>query len=262
MFLSGKQILIAMTPKKTKKANLEKKKSSFLQLGFIVAISFTLVAFEWSTNEFQSNELASSLNEELSPEIVNEVSFSRPQPIKEKISNNSKSDNSIVIVSDKADDNDEKKKDKVFVEVNTSDFIEEKDNDSIIIEKVKVPRKPFNADSPFFDGILPHYESCVGLNGKEMFDCISDQIKVKFSPDTDNIGTLRFTGNQLVTTTFTVDENGKVSEVYIHGAKKLEKDLLKEVERAIFNLPQMIPGSQGGEPIKARFTLPLNFTLK
>jgi len=251
-----------MTPKKSKKANLEKKKSSFLQLGFIVAISFTLVAFEWSTNEFQSSDIASNLKEELSPEVVSEISFSKPQPFKPQPLNNSKKDNSVVIVTEEAVDKKEKKEDKLFKDIVITDFIKEKDDEPIKIEKVKAPRKPFNADSPLFDGVLPHYESRGGLDGKEMFDCISDQIKVKYAPNTDNIGSLRFTGDQIVTTTFTVDENGKVSDVYIHGAKKLEKDLVKEVERSIFNLPQMIPGSQGGEPIKARFTLPLNFTMK
>ena len=251
-----------MTSKKSNKANLEKKKSTFLQLGFIVAISFTLVAFEWSSNEFQSDELASSLNEELSPEIVNEISFTKPQLLKPQPTDNSKTDKSFVIVVEDVKDKKEKKVVKVFVDINPSDFIKEKENDSIIIEDVKVPKKPVNADSPFFDGILPHYKSCIGLDGEEMFDCISGQIKDKFSPETDNISSLRFTGSQLVTTTFTIDETGNVSEVYIHGAKKLEKDLVKEVKKAIFELPQMIPGSQGGEPIKARFTLPLNFTIQ
>jgi periplasmic protein TonB len=38
-----------MESKKTKKSNLESKRTYFLQIGFVVALALTLIAFEWST---------------------------------------------------------------------------------------------------------------------------------------------------------------------------------------------------------------------
>ena len=40
-----------MEPKKNEKANLENKKSMFLQIGIIIALLACLVAFEWTSGE-------------------------------------------------------------------------------------------------------------------------------------------------------------------------------------------------------------------
>ena len=68
-----------MISKKSKTANLEKKRSTFLQLGFIVAISFTLVAFEWLDSEHIGNGIESNLNAELPPETIIEVDLIVPK---------------------------------------------------------------------------------------------------------------------------------------------------------------------------------------
>jgi protein TonB len=38
-----------MEPKKSPKADLEKKRGLFLQIGLVVAMAVTLVAFEWKS---------------------------------------------------------------------------------------------------------------------------------------------------------------------------------------------------------------------
>ena len=68
-----------MTQKKSKKANLENNKCTFLQLGFIVAISFTLVAFEWLESEHLATDIESNLNAELAPEPIIEVDLLKPK---------------------------------------------------------------------------------------------------------------------------------------------------------------------------------------
>jgi protein TonB len=40
-----------MELKKSQKANLEKRKSMFLEIGLVVALSIILVAFEWTQGE-------------------------------------------------------------------------------------------------------------------------------------------------------------------------------------------------------------------
>ena len=79
LFLFRKQKSNVMTPKKSKIANLEKKKSTFLQLGFIVAISFTLVAFEWLDSEHLGTGIESNLNAELVPETIIEFDIIKPK---------------------------------------------------------------------------------------------------------------------------------------------------------------------------------------
>lgn len=251
-----------MVEKKSKKANLENRKKSFLQLGLIVAISFTLVAFEWSTHEYIPVGYSSELSDELLPEIVNVFEFSKPKAPKPTSAPKVVKNTGEVVVTDEKLVLVKETKKKVFIEIDPSEFVEETKESEIVIETVK-PTPPIqNAGNPMFDGMLPHYEDCEGLSSTEMFDCISDQINSRMSPNPSSIPSLEYTGPKKVTVFFVVDEKGKVSEVLIRGEEKFEKDLIKEVRRAVFNLPQMIPGSQGGEPIKARFTLPINFTIQ
>ena len=68
-----------MINKKSKTANLENNKNTFLQLGFIVAISFTLVAFEWLESEHLGADIESNLKAELAPEPIIEVDLIKPK---------------------------------------------------------------------------------------------------------------------------------------------------------------------------------------
>ena len=46
-----------MEAKKTDKANLESKRSVFLQLGFVVSLSLILIAFEWTSSSGKLSEI-------------------------------------------------------------------------------------------------------------------------------------------------------------------------------------------------------------
>ena len=246
-----------MIEKKTKKADLERKKSTYLQIGLIVAVSFTLVAFEWSTPKWILPEFVSGLEEELNPEVVHAAELSKPQKPNQPAQKQSVTNPTVVIVTEEPPVVNNVEPIEVF-KIDPSEFVEDT-KDSVIIEKVK-PTETVNAG--LFEGTLPHYKECIGLTDKEMFECISDQINIKISPNTRNIHSLNYTGPKRIKATFTVDEKGNVSEIYVHKEKSFEKDIVKEVKRAIFALPQMIPGSQGDDPVKVRFTLPMSFSVQ
>ena len=48
-----------METKKNPKANLETKRGMFIQIGLVVAISVSLVAFEWKSYEKSASDLGS-----------------------------------------------------------------------------------------------------------------------------------------------------------------------------------------------------------
>ena len=62
-----------------------------------------------------------------------------------------------------------------------------------------------------------------------------------------------------VTVNFIVDENGKVSDVNV--AEGVNKDLDREALRVCRLLPDFIPATVNGEPVKVLFSLPIRFKI-
>ena len=59
-----------MKPKKSTKANLEKSRFLFLELGFIIALSLILIAFEWTTESILINTYEDSISNVFDEEII------------------------------------------------------------------------------------------------------------------------------------------------------------------------------------------------
>lgn len=248
-----------MKSKKSNEANLETRRSSFFQFGIIISLSLTLVAFEWSNGMYPVGEVSSNLGDELPPEliidhVVEEKKLSAPTPLKTEtkfIEEVEVSDKKIIVI---------KKKTEKFIEIDLSEFEgETEENDSIEIEPIRKP-KMFEGDFSLLDGYIPHYKDCANSSGKEMFDCVNQEIGNYVSSSLKMPSSISYTGSKRVLVTFIVDEEGDVSEIYIHKKKKYEKDVVKEVERVLNSLPNMIPGKQGEYPLKMRFTLPISLT--
>lgn len=64
----------------------------------------------------------------------------------------------------------------------------------------------------------------------------------------------------LVICQFVVGRNGEIEDVKV--ARGVDSSLDKEAIRVIKSMPKWIPGRQGGNAVKARFTLPVKFRLQ
>ena len=63
-----------------------------------------------------------------------------------------------------------------------------------------------------------------------------------------------------VTLQFVVDKNGDIVDIII--ARGVDPSLDKEAVRVVKSMPKWIPGKQGGNSVKVRFTLPVQFRLQ
>jgi len=64
----------------------------------------------------------------------------------------------------------------------------------------------------------------------------------------------------MTVTTFVIDKEGKISEVdVIRGLNQGFKD---ECYRVVSNMPDWVPGTQGGEKVRVQFNLPIRFKLE
>lgn len=253
-----------MKAKKSKKADLESRKNQFLQLGLILSLAFTLVAFEWSDGNFSKVSASGVLSYDLTPEYVTYVEFEsdskrivKPEPTRSELIED-------VIVSDDLIKSESEQKEE-FDEIDESEFSEMEEVDEIKYEKITVKKSEtttVGSGFVFSNGYLPHYKNCSKYSGNEMMDCVNEEIKYNLQNELKLPPSLYHTGSKLVVATFTIDEFGKVSEIFIHKENKYEQDLIDEVKRALFAMPVMIPGSQGDNPIRVRFTLPINLSIQ
>ena len=72
-----------MEIKKSKKADLERKRAMFFQIGLIVTLGVVFVAFEWSTSEVvigESSWVEEEVVEEEAPPIPRQEEVTPPPP--------------------------------------------------------------------------------------------------------------------------------------------------------------------------------------
>ena len=233
-----------MIAKKNKKANLERKRFAFFQIGLLISGSLCLAAFEYTTvkpdayTHVYNNEEEVIIWEE--PEEEQDFKFIEEQPQKTKVYLNDLSQVTIVekiqkegnpILTDHTDHiNIEGDGDPDFSYINMGLEEEDGDKEWEIVEK-----------EPEFPG------------GEEaMFEFIRNMISYPQLPKEMGIQ-----GNVYVH--FVVSKTGHITKVTSSGAP--HDDLADEAERVVKGMPKWIPGEQAGKKVKVKYTLPIRFIL-
>lgn len=228
-----------MEIKKTPKADLEKKKFFFRELGLIIALLVVLAGFEWKSYEKDVSSLGNDNNvvseEEIAPITKQEI----PPPEIPKLPVIT---DQIEIVDDemkittKVDFSTEDRKD-LGVEIRDysrgrEDEVEEESIPFAIVEDK--PRFLKGDESTFtkwvFERLVyPEIAKENGVQGRVMLQ-------------------------------FTVNTDGSVSNIVV--VRGVDASLDKEAVRVIASSPRWEPGRQRGKPVKVRFTFPVIFQLR
>ncbi|MCF6239948.1 MAG: TonB family protein [Bacteroidales bacterium] len=223
-----------MEKRKTKKADLEKKRTLFFQIGLIVSLSLVLAAFEWSTH-LSKNNLSYNVNGiELETEMIpvtRKKELIPPQPKHfekfEVVANNEPVKIEYILVSTEADPNE-----KIEFQELENNVIETNDEPMYTI-----PDK--QAEPPGGISGLKHY---LAKNIKYPTKAIEADIQGK------------------VYVRFIVNRKGEIENVQIlRGVHPL---LDKEALRVVKSMPKWKPGEQAGKPVSVWFTVPIVFVLQ
>jgi periplasmic protein TonB len=226
-----------MIAKKTKSADLEKKRFAFFQIGLIVVGSATLAAFEYSSPDIAEKVVQLQDDGPLFDE-ANTTVFEppKPEPVQEKV---------------------------VMPPVILDVIKIEKDD--VIIEDVVLfppdldpPAKPC-PDCPIDDDIIP--EPPVDFPDKEptfpggeaaMGSWIADHV--------DYPEVAREMGEQgTVYVEFIVNVDGSIVDVV--AKNEINKDLSAEAIRVIKAMPNWTAGEQAGKKVRVRYVVPINFRI-
>ena len=228
-----------MEVKKSPKADLEKKKSTNLLIGYVLALALMFVAFEWSERDKVINtDLGMSeffFEEEIIPITEQEEQKAPPPPPEapkaEEIIEIAENDAEVEETTIQASDETDKAVEVKYVPVEVE---EEEVEEQQIFQVVE--------EMPEFPGGMSECMKFLGKNIK--YPTISQENGVQ--------------GRVIVQ--FVVNRDGSIVDAVV--ARGVDPYLDKEALRVVGLMPKWKPGKQRGKEVRVKYTLPVMFRLQ
>ena len=229
-----------MEIKKSEKANLENKKLLFLELGLIVSLGITLIAFEWTSTETNVSTLEAEAEVVLEEEIIPITQETPPPPpAAPKIPVLSEQ---IDIVDDEIEVDDEmfmNLEDDASLGVEIMDYVEVEEE---VVEEEAIPFQLVEEKPSFQGGDANQFSKWV--NSRLEYPEIAKENGVQGR----------------VTLQFTVEKDGTVTKVRV--LRGVDPSLDKEAVRVVSMSPKWKPGKQRDRAVPVTYTFPVIFQLR
>ena len=228
-----------MEAKKTPKADLEKRRGLYLELGLVVILAAALVAFNIKSYDKEVKEVNTRVAQsEIDAEVLNTPPEELPPPPPPEqeivatdlkvVENDEQPINEVGLIN--ADDNANKAQ-ETFVKVEVKEEVEEVEEEVFLVVE----------DDPEFPG---------GLSALSQY--LASNIKYPQLAKENNI-----TGKVFVS--FVVEKDGSVGQVKI--LRDIGGGCGAEAVRVVKAMPKWKPGKQRGKPVRTQFNLPVDFSL-
>ena len=229
-----------MEIKKTPKADLENKKSTWLLVGYVIVLAFMFIAFEWTKRDIKIDTSQAITDLVFEEEIIPiteqpEQAAPPPPPAAPPIAE------TLTIVEDDAD-----------VEETTIATSEET-NQAVEIKYVPVAvEEEEPEEQTIFEVVeqMPEFPNG-GMAG--LMQYLSKNIKYPTIAQED--------GTQgRVTVQFVVNRDGSIVDAKV--LRGVDPYLDKEAIRVISSMPKWKPGMQRGKAVRVKYTVPVMFRLQ
>ena len=225
-----------MEIKKTPKADLEKKKSIFFEIGLILALLVVFAAFEYKNYDKQTIDLSQRAIDDTPEEIIpiteQKVKPPPPPPPKQVTQ--------IKIVEDD-------------VEVDEDIDIDVEADDETIVEEYIPPEEDDEevVEAEIFTVVesMPEFPGGMG----ELMKYLATNIK--YPPLAKESG---IQGRVFIN--FVVEPDGSISNVKI--LRGIGGGCDEEAVRVVESMPKWKAGKQRGKPVRVSYNLPVKFTLQ
>ena len=229
-----------MELKKSPKADLQRKKGLFLEIGLAVAMAVMLVAFEWGSKEIEVQKLTLEGDIVQEDEIIN-TEHEEPKPPETPPPALS---DVLVVVDDNI---------KLLTDMKLFDT--EGDEKDIITHMDFIRDEEVgDEDIPFTAVEEPANFKYRGKEGVDAFRAwINDNLKYPEVATENGI-------QGRITMQFTVGTDGRVVNVKV--LRGVDPALDKEAVRVIEASPKWTPGKQRNKPVRILYTLPVIFQLQ
>ena len=227
-----------MEVKKSKSANLERGKGTWVLMGLVAVLAILYVAFEWTQHEKKFNdEILNAgditLEEEVIPITMPEKKTVPPPPqavTQAEVLN---------IVEDEADIEET----TLVSAEDQTEYVEISDDVPIVVEDIEEEQQIFQVveNMPEFPGGTAELMAYLRKNIKYPTICQEQGIQGR------------------VVVQFVVNKDGSIVDPEV--IKPVNPYLDKEALRVISTMPKWKPGEQRGKPVRVKFTVPVQFKL-
>ena len=228
-----------MELKKSPKANLENKRSIFIELGLVISILACLYGFEITSGVKTTNTLGTlsdqPIEEELTPLTqLEEEKQELPPPPKVVdllliVENNTEITEELEIIDSEATP-------ETVIDAQMQSYRKS----DVDVEETTVFIAP--EEMPLFPG-----------GNAALLNFLSQNVKYPVIAAENGI-----TGK--VTINFVVNKDGSISDAKI--LRGVDQALDKEALRVVYSMPKWKPGKQSGKPVRVSYSVPINFLLQ
>ena len=229
-----------MEIKKTPKADLENKKSTWLLVGYVIVLAFMFVAFEWTKRDVKI-DTSQAVTDVVFEEEIEIPITEQPEVVVPPPPEAPSIAETLTIVEDDAD-----------VEETTIASSEET-GQAVEIKYVPVAvEEEEPEEQTIFEVVeqMPEFPDG-GMAGLMQF--LSKNIK--YPTIAQENGT-----QGRVTVQFVVNKDGSIVDAKV--LRGVDPYLDKEALRVIGTMPKWKPGMQRGKPVRVKYTVPVMFRLK
>ena len=225
---------------KSEKASLENKKLLFVEIGLVVSLLITYLAFEWTSKETNVATLDDTTQVVLEEEIIPITQETPPPPPAAP---------KIPVLSDQIDivDDEIELEDDMFMnleddaslEVEIMDYVEVEEE---VVEEEAIPFQLVEEKPSFQGGDANQFSKWV--NQRLVYPEIAKENGVQGR----------------VTLQFTVEKDGSVTKVKV--LRGVDPSLDKEAVRVVSMSPKWKPGKQRDRAVPVTYTFPVIFQLR
>ena len=229
-----------MEIKKSEKANLENKKLLFLELGLIVSLGITLIAFEWTSTETNVSTLEAEAEVVLEEEIIPITQETPPPPPAAP---------KIPVLSDQIDIVDDE------IEVDDEMFMNLEDDASLgveIMDYVEVEEEVVEEEAIPFQ-LVEEKPSFQGGDANQFSKWVNSRLEYPEIAKENGV-------QGRVTLQFTVEKDGTVTKVRV--LRGVDPSLDKEAVRVVSMSPKWKTGKQRDRAVPVTYTFPVIFQLR
>jgi len=223
-----------MKTKKNPSSDVEKRKSSLLFIGTLMALSTVLVAFEWTTFEKEIHINSGDWTVDLIEEEIIPVSRMKAPPPPPP-----PAPTTVIKI------------------------VEEPEPRAVPVEILEPAEFPEPTVEPIADPVEHIYEPVIRDYASIMPEFIGgDEEMYRYLGATINFPEMALESqiSGVVYTSFVVDTDGSITEVKI--LKGIGGGCDEEALRVVRNMPLWKPGVQNGTPVKVRYMLPIRFSAR
>ena len=229
-----------MEIKKSEKANLENKKLLFLEIGLIVSLLITYIAFEWTSSETKTSLLEDNTEILIEEEIIStNMDTPPPPPAAPK----------IPVLSDQIDIVDDE------IELDDDMFMNLEDNANLgveIMDYVEVQEEAVEEEAIPFQ-LVEEKPSFQGGDANQFSKWVNSRLVYPEIAKENGV-------QGRVTLQFTVEKDGSVTKVKV--LRGVDPSLDKEAVRVVSMSPKWKPGKQRDRAVPVTYTFPVIFQLR